>query len=273
MNIYSIQTPFHIELKLQIASFGKRLLAWLIDFVAIYAFNLVFAIFIFENLTDINFDRMIKYGGYEILIILCLFIPSTFYHLIMQLATNGRSLGKYVMQLRVINAHDGSAASNIQLVIRNLLCPVNYILGFMFYAISPIAFIGIFFIMCIFALPDIISALASHKSQKLGDIFAGTIVVQTQSKSDIQRTIFMELDNTTDYQLQYPMVHVLSDSEINGLNKIIQNYKQYEHSYLYTLVERLEKKIQSTAQQMQPLDFFKQIIHDYNYYHQNNQSK
>lgn len=264
MNIYSIQTPFNIEIKLEIASFSKRLWAWLIDLIAIYAYNLVLAIFIFSNLSMFNSSM----DSEHILTIILLFIPSTFYHLVSQLIFNGRSLGKYVMNIKVVNMEDGGAATLSQIALRNLLCLVNFFLGILFYAINPPFFLLVLFILSIVASQDILSVLIQKNKQKIGDIVAGTIVVVNKKKSNIGQTIYLEVQTEDNYQFQYPQVQLLSDNEINGLQKILQNQKVYNKEYLERLSERIEQKIGTNRQQIEPILFFKKIIEEYNYYYQ-----
>lgn len=268
MNIYSIETPFNIELKFQISSFGKRLTAWLIDLVAVYAYNLVFMLFIFNNLRSLKLNTLSDMDGEYTLMILLLIIPSTFYHLTSQVIWNGRSLGKYAMGLKVVNAENGGAIRTSQAVIRNLVCVPNFMLGLVFLAVEPVSLVGVLMIIGLSALPDVIFVLANGKSQKMGDLLAGTMLIQVNYKPDIHQTIFQEIGTAAPYKLRYPGVSALSDMEINGLNKIVKSTELYAPEYLQKITFKLEQKIGATGTEHDPIDFFRSIIRDYNYYHQ-----
>lgn len=268
MNIYSIETPFNIELKFQISSFGQRLLAWLIDLIAIYAYNLVFMLFIFSNLRSVELEALSGMEAEQALMLLLLVIPSTFYHLACQILWNGRSLGKYVIGLKVVNAENGGALRTSQAVIRNVICFPNFILGAMFIAILPLGIMGILVALGLSALPDIIVMLVNGKNQKIGDLLAGTMVIQANYKPDIHQTIFYDLEVSESYTIQYPGVSALSDLEINGLNKIVKSPGYYTPEYLQQITEKLEQKMGMVSKEYDAVDFFRKVILDYNYYHQ-----
>ncbi|OJU75962.1 MAG: hypothetical protein BGO09_14165 [Bacteroidetes bacterium 47-18] len=272
MNIYSIETPFNIELKFRISSFGSRLLAWLIDFVAIYAYNLVFMLFIFHNLRSLDIKALSDMDTEQALMVLLLIIPSTFYHLTCQILWNGRSLGKYVMGLKVVNAENGGAISTAQAVIRNILCFPNFILGMMFLAIMPASLIVMLMIIGLSAVPDVLFVLVNARSQKMGDLLAGTMVIQANYKPDIHQTIFQEFEDPVAYTMLYPGVSALSDVEINGLNKIVKSTEYYSPEYLQKITFRLEQKLEAQSREYDPIDFFSRVIRDYNYYHQQTKS-
>jgi uncharacterized RDD family membrane protein YckC len=267
MNVYTIQTPLNITLNFQIANLGRRLLAWLIDFLALYAFNLVFGIFIFTDLANINIKSITSMGMLEILLIILLIIPSTLYHMLSQLMWNGYTLGKYVMKIKVVNKNDGGAASSQQIIIRNLFSVSNIILGMTFIAINPIILIPFFFTLSIVCIPDIISILAQKESQKIGDLLAGTMVIATNYQPDIEATIFKDINIDANYNVTYPFAIRLSDNEINGLNNMIKNPSFYTKDYIDKIAHRIAEKLNTEIKEPSHLDFFESIIHDYNYLH------
>lgn len=268
MNIYNIPTPFNIDIKLSLASFKFRLLAWLIDFLVVYAYNLIVVLFVFSQLQNLGIRDVVTGDAQQILVIVFIMIPSTFYHLISQLIFNGRSLGKYVCNLRVVDIHQGGAASVTQIILRNLLCIVNYFLGFLMFAIVPISLLGFLLLFTIISIPDIISVAANTKNQKLGDLLAGTIVVHTKKTAEISQTIFQTVDENLSYNFQYPTVHLLTDNEINGLYNVIRNRKKFNDAYFNKLAQRIESKLNITNNQYDEIAFFEKLIEEYNYYHQ-----
>lgn len=268
MNVFTINTPFNIELNFGLANFGHRLLAWFIDFAVLCIFNFVVMYFMFDKFYNFNIQQITSGDLLSTLAIVLLIIPSTFYHFLMQYFWDGASIGKKIMRIKVMNM-DGGAASLSQILTRNLLCITNIGLGFCLVIISnPFAILGLIFILSILASPDILAVIVSKKKQKLGDIAAGTIVVLTDSEININKTIYVNLDEVNEYQLTYHNIHRLTDNEINGIQKIIENYKGYQFDYLANLTIKLEEKIEQQRNEIEFKDFFQRLVLDYNYYHQ-----
>ncbi len=268
MKIFSISTPLNIELKFQLASFKARLGAWLIDFVVIYAYNLVMLIFLFNNLSSINLSKLSNGDAVQIGIVLLLYIPSTLYHLASQLIWRGRSLGKWLMHIKVVNIHDGRVPSTQQILLRNLLCIPNYLLGFCMIAVNPYALFGFLIVLGVTAIPDLAAILFQKQHQKIGDIIAGTLSVRTDYDADLKHTIFMEVKDLENYQIQYENVLQLTDFEINKLNNILHKKDNYDTSYLNKITAKIEAKIKAKNKQNTNLDFYHQLIQDYNYIYQ-----
>ena len=72
----------------------------------------------------------------------------------------------------------------------------------------------------VLAFSGIACVIISEKSQRIGDIVAGTIVIFTRSKTSWQDTVFTELE--ADYKPRYPQVMQMSDKDINSLKMIIE---------------------------------------------------
>ena len=61
--------------------------------------------------------------------------------------------------------------------------------------------------------------IATPYTQRIGDIVAGTILIDTRNRTSWEDTVFTEL--TENYQPRYPQVMQLSDKDINTLKGII----------------------------------------------------
>lgn len=140
-------------------------------------------------------DLLITYGGLFALLLLVLYASSmsweTFnalfallsfliripYYILTELVWNGRTLGKRMLKIRVI-AMNGRRLDPHQVVVRNLLkeaevfTPIGLIFGVI--ATSGWVRLGMFvWLLVVFAVP-----LFSKKTQRLGDMIAGTVVVR-----------------------------------------------------------------------------------------------
>jgi hypothetical protein len=104
----------------------------------------------------------------------------------------------------------------------------------------------------------------SGKQQRLGDILAHTLVINTAQKEKIQDTIFLDVENT--YHPSFPEVMQLSDKDLNVLKGIFDTAKR---NHDYELAKMASKKIQDHLKinsDLEPIQFIEILLRDYNYY-------
>ncbi len=106
--------------------------------------------------------------------------------------------------------------------------------------------------------------IISNKSQRIGDIVAGTIVIFTRSKTSWQDTVFTEIE--AGYKPRYPEVMQMSDKDINSLKMIIDSVKKNRnHELAFRIAERIKWKLNMQGDQ-DAQDFLETLLKDYNYY-------
>src|SRR6202012_3262040 len=106
--------------------------------------------------------------------------------------------------------------------------------------------------------------LITPYSQRIGDLVAGTILIDTRNRTSWEDTVFTEL--TDDYQPRYPQVMQLSDKDINTLKGIISAVRRKSD---YDLSIRIAARIRSKLQigdDQDSLEFLQTLLKDYNYY-------
>jgi uncharacterized RDD family membrane protein YckC len=148
-----VETPDHVVLRYDLAGAGNRGFAAVLDFVI--ALLLVFAALMLLSLVPFGGgNELFIAGGVAIIVTLVLIWA---YFILLEWLWNGQTIGKRVYKLRVIN-EDGSPARFTAVLIRNLLRLVDFL---------P-AFYGV----------GVLIIVLSPKSQRLGDLAAGTYVVR-----------------------------------------------------------------------------------------------
>lgn len=212
MPLVKLDTGYNIEVEFTVARFSKRLLAWIIDLLVCWMLTKVLAtitrtdsFFVFTNTWDLK--------G------LFVSLPVLFYHLFCEVTMNGRSLGKLAMRCRVITEEGGQPGIG-QYLIRWVFriidfpywIPIAAVMGVMPWWTVPLVFAGM------------ASILLTPKSQRLGDIVAGTILIDTRNQTSWQDTVFTEL--SLDYKPRYPQVMQLTDRDINTLKIIIETVRK-----------------------------------------------
>lgn len=150
-NYYCVQTPEAVELRIQPAGFWSRGLAFATDFsIRILVYSLIASL------------GSVFFASFSVGVNLILyFLMEWFYPVFFEVWNNGATPGKRMLNIRVV--HEDSTPVNFSAsVIRNLLRVVD--------------FLPIFYVF------GIISSLSNRSFQRLGDIAAGTLVINNQFK-------------------------------------------------------------------------------------------
>jgi uncharacterized RDD family membrane protein YckC len=263
MSLIRISTNFNIDITFPAASFHRRFLAWLLDIMVIgfYLFTLVKIMGWFRP----DFTGSDIFTGIFILLVI---VPVFTYHLFCEILLKGQSIGKRIMQLRVINENGGRPAIS-QVIIRWLIRTSDFmVLIFILNAASAGTGGGLAVFWrtgVAFALlaTDVILVNATEKHQRLGDLLAHTILIRTSQKAGIEDTIFLHIRDN--YIPSFPQVMQLSDRDINALKGIFDTARK-QHDY--NLAERAAEKIKAHLKietTLSPFDFLEVLLKDYNY--------
>ncbi|SHG00019.1 RDD family protein [Ornithinibacillus halophilus] len=156
----NIKTPEYVSLKFRLAGLGSRAAAMIIDQIIITVANvIVFLLFLYSASSSMFwFTDSIWPIAVAIIII---FIINWGYFFIAEYFYNGKTIGKHLIGIRVIQ-ENGHNITLLSCFIRNLLrivdmLPTSYFLG-------------------------IVMVFFHAKHKRLGDLAAGTIVVHERSK-------------------------------------------------------------------------------------------
>lgn len=164
-----IETPERVPLEFALASIGNRFLAVAIDHFIQYMaiilaawFFLNIAGYTSSDITDAPEKLLVEMPKWTIaLMILVLFLIFSAYFILFEWLWNGQTPGKRLMRLRVIR-DDGRPVTLWEAIARNLLRICDAVPGF----ILPVYSIGLIVIFL------------SSRDQRVGDIFAGTVVIR-----------------------------------------------------------------------------------------------
>jgi uncharacterized RDD family membrane protein YckC len=156
-----IDTPENLMLEVEIAGFGSRSIAALLDY-AIITFLLTMVGCFFGQITNANSDLE---GWTLAALIIIIFAIFSFYHLFFEFLWNGQTPGKRRLGLRVVQAN-GMPATTAGLLIRNFVRWIDFM---------PI-FFGV----------GLISLFATQQTQRLGDLAARTVVIREQAQVSLK---------------------------------------------------------------------------------------
>lgn len=268
MALFTVTTPFNIDLEFSLAAFHKRMFAWLIDLLIIFIYSYVMLFFIFQNVIEgFSLRQQTEDNVSTFLVLFTIVIPVMLYHFLCEIFMNGKSPGKWFLGIKVMNK-EGASATFSQLLLRWILCLPNYFLIIIIWAYNPVFLVSVVFFLGLAALPDVISIAVSEKSQRLGDLAAGTVVVDTRYRMDIGETIYREVADSG-YEAVYPQVLKLTDRDISGIRNLLDGKRTPEsENYMYRVAYRIEEVLQ-IKMNGEPLFFLETLLKDYNYLTQN----
>ncbi len=239
-----INTTQNVNINFIAASLGERILAYIIDFIIkiayiVVVYQILFNLFEFDNTEMDDWSR--------IAIILIFYFPVMVYSLTLQSLLNGQTIGKRIMKIKVVKI-DGYQASFSDYIVRWFfrIIDVNMMSG----------------------LIALIAIITSNKSQRLGDITAGTSVISLKDKVSINHTILEDIKD--DYKPTYPSVIKLSDNDMRIIKDTFLTTKQTsDHATLLKLKLKIEEVMETKSVHNDTFSFIDTVLKDYNYYTQN----
>lgn len=246
MSELTINTTQNVNINFEAASVGERILAYLVDFLIKYSYLAFVGYFIFDylGLGDFvsNLDRWSA-----IAIVVLFLLPFMFYSLVLESLFEGQTLGKRLLRIKVVKI-DGYQASFGDYLIRWIL-----------------RIIDVFFSSGIVGL---IAMVVNDKTQRLGDISAGTAVITLKNKVTINSTILEDIGDA--YVPIYPLVIKLSDNDVRIIKETLNTaLSKNDLDIIVKLKDKIESVTGIKNQSGKSEDFIKTIIKDYNYYTQN----
>jgi uncharacterized RDD family membrane protein YckC len=251
MLLVKLDTGFNIEVEFAISPFHRRFFAWLLD-ALITGLYFWFGISMLDALTD-SFDNN------RIWMLVLFMLPFLLYHLVCEIVFNGQSPGKMLTGIKVMTIQGGQPSIS-QYLIRWLFRIIDFPIA-MFIAVMN-GYVSYWAIVIVLA--GLICVIVTPKSQRIGDLVAGTILIDLKNRMSWQDTVFTEVEST--YKPRYPQVMQLSDRDINTLKSIIQTVrKKNDYDLSLKIADRIKSKLKMDSNQ-DSLDFLETLLKDYNYY-------
>ncbi|MAB48855.1 MAG: RDD family protein [Flavobacteriaceae bacterium] len=244
-----INTTQNVNINFVAASVGERILAYIIDWIIKIAYGVViyqiaFKLFgINEFLEGMDFWSIIA-------VIVTFYLPVVFYSLVFETFLDGQTVGKRIMKIKVVKI-DGYEASLYDNIVR------------WFFRIIDLNLFGPVFGPVV----ALITITTSKKSQRLGDMTAGTSVITLKNNVNISHTILEDLED--DYEPSYPNVIKLSD---NDARIIKETYTRAKASRDFETLSKLRQKVMEVIElkecNQNDIQFIDTVLKDYNYYTQ-----
>jgi uncharacterized RDD family membrane protein YckC len=236
-NQFSFQTPESVEIEFTLAGIGNRAFALIIDYIVL-GLILFVALTIWAFLSLLVLDLLSSFGAnnlplwliaIQFLIIFTIYVG---YFVFFETLWQGQTPGKKFVKIRVL-CDDGKTVGIQQSTLRALLRPVDDLLS-----------IGVFLIML------------GKREKRLGDLVAGTIVIQEETANKSQIFVLSEEAQTLANQL-------LIEADISRLQPedfaVIREYLRRQQEMLPQARRELCRKI---AERIKDIIFLEEIPED-----------
>ncbi len=232
-----IHTTQNVILDMRAAGLGPRILAHILDWIFIILWVII-AVFLLGIMLP-DWDT-----GYLFFFII-VSLPVIFYDLLFEYFNDGQSPGKMILKIKVVNT-DGTRPSFGSLLLRWLFRLVDFTMTSSILAVIMVA--------------------VTEKSQRLGDVLAGTTVIILTPEPNSTRLSIPDLDFHENYSVVYnDILDKLNDRDINIIRSIVEDFRYNNDPS--TLKQLTNKIKETTGYEYNGNDraFLKKIIDDYNY--------
>jgi len=254
MYFIRIRTPQNVHINYPLAGPGKRIPAFIIDFLITFSYWFLLYWIFFEKLRvrhtefqDWDYSNARQFNYYLTIIFIILTLPVYIYHFLCENFMNGQSFGKKIMGIKVIRT-DGTQPDFQSLALR-----------------SVFRLVDIFFIGGIVA---VVSIVLTRRGQRLGDIAAGTTVVSVKPYVTLEQLIQKpysdsENNNKVVSILTPEQARMLTDKDIQIIRKALENKNTLSEKAMITLCNKVKKKTLYTGKIHHPVEFLEQVCDIY----------
>jgi uncharacterized RDD family membrane protein YckC len=242
-DIARINTTQNVTIDYEVASAGERVLARLLDGVLFLAYAFLVSLIANLLLQNLSYREQREISA---IVYLLLPLPIMTYTLWCESLFGGRTFGKMVLGLKVVKT-DGTPAGVAEFSFRWITRVLE----------ESVIFTALALPVCII----------SEKSQRIGDMIAGTIVIRSKVRNSIRSTILAQINPT--YRVVFPQVAVLTDKDVTIIRTIMQ---QAYSTANYALMETLANKVKQTMRvypdprQLPAPQFLNIVMADYAHY-------
>lgn len=231
--------PEGVPISFAIGALGTRFGAQFLDI-------LFTTLLIFVCAFVIGFTGFLPRSAETMLIILLGFLVRTPYYILSELIWNGRTLGKKITGIRVINVN-GRRLTPHQVTARNLMKEVEIFAPMILLASIESQSAWENGLTCAWLLVVVIVPLANRRRQRLGDIIAGTLVVDNPRSvllSDLALPAFATASSQAEFEFLPEHLDVYGKYELQTLEDVLRDStKTSNHKEIEQIVRTITRRI------------------------------
>jgi uncharacterized RDD family membrane protein YckC len=245
MKTISFTTSQFVTIDYELASPVYRAVAAFLDVVFLLIYLLIASYFIRTNLLNLDFDSL--QNRWSVLSIFLLRLPWLLYSPIIEYLTNGRSLGKLIMGIRVVKSN-GETAGLREYFTRWIFRIIDiWVGGFGFLAL-------------------LVSG-TTEKRQRIGDIMADTVVIKVKDTQLYNLKDVLSIKNSDNHVPTYPNVIRFSDEDMLLIKNTILRVQRYPNQankdFAIELADETARLIGLQETPAKRMEFLKTVLQDY----------
>ncbi|MFD1552479.1 hypothetical protein DNU06_10390 [Putridiphycobacter roseus] len=244
MKKVEILTANTIPIQYEAASMLHRGMALLLDFIVKIIYILIISLLMGLLFTGINLfgEESLSY----IIQFVLIWIPITFYSLLLEYLLKGQTVGKLIMGIRVVSITGENAKIN-DYIMRWLFRIVDF-----WFSLGGIGAILIY---------------TSQNSQRMGDILAQTIVIKNKSTQLYSIQDILNIKTKSNHPPTYLAVTQFTDEDMLILKNTITRYKRFPNEAHKAAILKLSDKmcvlLQIQEAPKKKIAFLRTILQDY----------
>ena len=249
----------NVKIEYEFATPFQRAVASLIDIAMLILYVIV--VIISLSAAQMGKDFLI----YELIL---LKIPWIFYHPILEYLTQGQTLGKYVMGIRVVTnfgERPGLREIFTRWIFKGYFLWIAFSFAFSLQWIADIAVYGSIHIAM--GVIGFLYASIGKNNQRMGDVMAGTIVIRNRSNVRYSLKDVLSIKNQNNYSPQYPGVVRFTDEDMLLIKNTIQRVQSYPNpetkKFAIELADKSAELIGLPKTPEKRLKFLQTLLQDY----------
>ena len=253
MKSIEFESAQNVRVEYELASVGQRAAAALIDFFAFVIYFIICGMVIgFSNYFD--YENM---GTYLIVQLIVIKLPWIFYNPTIEYLTQGQSLGKYILGIRVVTV-DGERPGLREVFTRWMFKGDFLWISMDFF--TPIIWFGI-------AAMGIVFAGTSERRQRMGDAMAGTVVIKNKSSIHYTLRDVLSIKNQENYTPSYPEAVRFTDEDMllikNTIQRVRANPNPETKKFAIELANESARLLGLEETPKKRLQFLQTLLQDY----------
>ncbi|MEZ5004440.1 MAG: RDD family protein [Chitinophagales bacterium] len=242
MKKIEITTAQKVIIQYELASLRDRIIAFIIDAIILWS-TVGILVAIITVSTASNFNPELT----ETLSWLVATPIVVFYTLVSELITNGQTLGKRMMGLKVVKLNGGLPTAD------------DFLIRWVFRGID---------IYTSFGAVAALLVSSSDKAQRLGGLLSNTAVIKLKGDFNIKLEDLEKMfDSANDYEATYPNVTMFTDKDMLVLKELMKRYQSNPNPAHQKLMRRsvisLSRKLNLEEIPTNAMEFLQLVLKDY----------
>lgn len=242
MKKIEITTAQKVIIQYELASLRDRIIAFIIDAIILWS-TVGILVAIITLSTASNFNPELT----ETLSWLVATPIVVFYTLVSELITNGQTLGKRMMGLKVVKLNGGLPTAD------------DFLIRWVFRGID---------IYTSFGAVAALLVSSSDKAQRLGGLLSNTAVIKLKGDFSIKLEDLEKMfDSANDYEATYPNVTMFTDKDMLVLKELMKRYQSNPNPAHQKLMRRsvvsLSRKLNLEETPTNAMEFLQLVLKDY----------